>query len=86
MPGGTFRENMHVKPGHTLLSDDHPGAKLRWNATKVHLVEETPEESKPSVPAPVEAEPEIAPVPAPEVNSVTKGFEAVTVEPVAPIA
>lgn len=34
VPGGTFRENMQVKPGQCLLPDDHPGAKLRWNAKK----------------------------------------------------
>lgn len=32
VPGGTFRENMQGKPGQTLLPDDHPGAKVRWNA------------------------------------------------------
>jgi hypothetical protein len=32
VPGGTFRENMQLKPGQALLPDDHPGAKLRWNA------------------------------------------------------
>lgn len=25
---------MQVKPGQKLLPDDHPGAKLRWNAKK----------------------------------------------------
>ncbi|KAG9247141.1 hypothetical protein BJ878DRAFT_219999 [Calycina marina] len=27
--GGTFTENMQVKPGQTLPHDDHPRAKLR---------------------------------------------------------
>jgi hypothetical protein len=31
VPGGTFRENMQAKPGHTLLPDDHSGAELRWD-------------------------------------------------------
>ena len=30
VPGETFRENMQGKPGHPLLPDDHPGARLRW--------------------------------------------------------
>ena len=34
VPGGTFRENMQLKPGQSLLPDDHPGAKLRWNTKK----------------------------------------------------
>jgi hypothetical protein len=34
VPGGTFRENMQGKPGHPLLPDDHPGAKLRWDKKK----------------------------------------------------
>lgn len=37
VPGGTFRENMQGKPGECLLPDDHPGAKLRWNAKKSEL-------------------------------------------------
>jgi hypothetical protein len=41
-PGGTFRENMQVKPGEPLLPDDHPDAKLRWNGKKPESsVEET---------------------------------------------
>jgi len=35
VPGGTFRENMQGKPGHPLLPDDHPGAKLRWDKKKL---------------------------------------------------
>jgi len=34
VPGGTFRENMQVKPGQHLLPDDHSDTKLRWNAKK----------------------------------------------------
>lgn len=32
VPGGTFRENINGKVGQRLLPNDHPGAKLRWNA------------------------------------------------------
>ncbi|KAF8846775.1 hypothetical protein BDZ45DRAFT_734025 [Acephala macrosclerotiorum] len=32
--GGTFRENIQLKPGQLILPDDHPGAKLRWNAKR----------------------------------------------------
>lgn len=37
--GGTFRENMQGKPGQSLLGADHPGAKVRWNATESPIVE-----------------------------------------------
>lgn len=37
--GGTFRENMQGKPGQSLLGADHPGAKVRWNATGSTIVE-----------------------------------------------
>jgi hypothetical protein len=29
VPGGTFRENIHCKPGQSYLAPDHPGAKHR---------------------------------------------------------
>ena len=32
VPGGKFRENMQGRSGQTLLPDDHPGAKVRWNS------------------------------------------------------
>jgi hypothetical protein len=38
VPGGTFGENMQGKPGHPLLLDDHPGAKLRWDKKKPESV------------------------------------------------
>jgi hypothetical protein len=38
-PGGTARENISSKPGERLLAPEHPGAKLRWNAS--HTVTET---------------------------------------------
>jgi hypothetical protein len=40
VPGGTFRENMQVKPRQPLLPDDHPGAKVRWN-TKPTAISDT---------------------------------------------
>lgn len=38
--GGTFRENMQGRPGQPLLGADHPGAKVRWNATENSTAEE----------------------------------------------
>jgi len=37
--GGTFRENMQGRPGQPLLGPDHPGAKVRWNATENPIIE-----------------------------------------------
>ncbi len=34
VPGGTLRENVSNQPGHSRLADDHPGAKVRWDAQK----------------------------------------------------
>ena len=34
VPGGTFRENMHRKPGKPLLPDTHPAAGFRYEALK----------------------------------------------------
>lgn len=43
--GGTFRENMQRRPGKPLLGPDHPGAKVRWNATPEGTEKETVSET-----------------------------------------
>lgn len=35
VPGGTFRENLHHRPGQPLLADHHPGAQFRYDKLKV---------------------------------------------------
>lgn len=34
VPGGTFRENMHRRPGEPLLPAMHPAAHFRYNALR----------------------------------------------------
>ena len=34
VPGGTFRENLHGRPGKPYLPEEHPGAKFRYNRLK----------------------------------------------------
>lgn len=34
VPGGTFRENMHRKPGNKLLPKTHPAEELRYDNLK----------------------------------------------------
>jgi hypothetical protein len=43
--GGTARENLHSKPGEALLPREHPGGKMRWDASPSRLVTDqaTPE-------------------------------------------
>jgi hypothetical protein len=36
VPGGTFRENMHGRPGEPLLPDAHPAAQFRYNTLKAN--------------------------------------------------
>lgn len=33
-PGGTFRENLHRRPGKPLLPEEHPAAQFRYNKLK----------------------------------------------------
>jgi hypothetical protein len=34
VPGGTFRENLHGRPGKPYLPDEHQAAKFRYNKLK----------------------------------------------------
>lgn len=34
VPGGTFRENLHNRPGKPYLPDEHQGAKFRYENLK----------------------------------------------------
>jgi hypothetical protein len=34
VPGGTFRENLHGRPGKSYLPEEHPGAKFRYSELK----------------------------------------------------
>ena len=34
VPGGTFRENMHGRPGEPLLPATHPAAQFRYDTLK----------------------------------------------------
>lgn len=47
VPGGTFRENLHSKPGETFLAPEHPGAKFRWTSSESEKVEPPAEVSAP---------------------------------------
>lgn len=44
--GGTFRENLHGKPGEPFIPSHHPGSVFKWDAPKqektngLHVVEE----------------------------------------------